>query len=457
MTTVTYPSIQINLGGGDFVNFVRDQIVDASIVEEINLVSVELSVNALEFTVNNSVESFNMFNGEIYTKLKEHLEIEVYEYIDNTSVYIGLFYLKTWKNLSDTQIKFTAVDIVGILADTDFEGIFWDTPVTLTEAMGDVFNPISVEFEIDSSIASRTISGWIAPSTYRDALQQICFAGRAVPLTARTNKLSLQPINLPIAYRDYVITTSEAKQNEIEVNQITSRIEIISHNYSESGVLETIFDKYLEAGSHKIVFDKPYYGIVIDGAGYVPAALGTEDGNFLGTEDNNYFEAGGDFTLGSNSVYINITEGAQITITGYAWLDSKRSFTFNETGTETVKNKRNLLIQDATLVNSDRAQDVLDGLRDFYRLRYLQDVTFLPSEIKVTDIVLSDAFNSQRIIGSITKSELNLTGGFLSNSKVFGILPNYVLPSETPVRVARVGIAQTGIGLTRNNAWRRYD
>ena len=109
MTTVTYPSIQINLGGGDFVNFVRDQIVDASIVEEINLVSVELSVNALEFTVNNSVESFNMFNGEIYTKLKEHLEIEVYEYIDNTKVcYIGLFYLKTWKNLSDTQIKFTA-------------------------------------------------------------------------------------------------------------------------------------------------------------------------------------------------------------------------------------------------------------------------------------------------------------------------------------------------------------
>lgn len=76
MTTVTYPSIQINLGGGDFVNFVRDQIVDASIVEEINLVSVELSVNALEFTVNNSVESFNMFNGEIYTNLKNILKLK---------------------------------------------------------------------------------------------------------------------------------------------------------------------------------------------------------------------------------------------------------------------------------------------------------------------------------------------------------------------------------------------
>lgn len=454
--TRTYPSITINFGDGSFVNFSRQQIINASVVEEVNLTSVELPISTLEFSVNDTNGVLNMFDGVLFTKLKEKLPIAVYEYVDEVSKFIGTYYLNTWKNLTPNKVEFTAIDIIGVLADTDFDGIFWDTPVTLSAAMNQIFAPLGIAYELESGVESRTISGWIPPSTYRDALHQICFAARCIVRTARSNKLVIETVRIPVAHRDYVITRSDAKQNAIEVIPPVARIEIVSHNYSASGVLETIFDKELGIGEHKVIFEKPYYGIVINGAGYVEAALGTESGDYIGTEGEDYIEAGGEFTLGSNSVYFYMTEPGQVTITGYQWLDSKRSYVFNEANTENTKNKKNYLISDATLVNADRAQDVLDGLRDFYRLRYLQDITLLPSDMKVTDIILSDTINSERVIGTIQSSELKLTNGFISRSKLIGILPTYVQPIEDPTRYARTGIAVCGRNLTLNNKWRQY-
>jgi hypothetical protein len=452
--TITYPSISINLGGGNFVNFTRQQIISASIVEDMNLVSVEMPISTLEFTAIIADGSFDMFDGAIYAKLKEKLPVSVYENIDSNSVFMGQYYLDTWQNKTDQLVEFTCLDIIGVLADTDFDGVFWDTPVTVSEAMNQLFSPLGVTYNLIGDAATRTISGWIPSGTFRDALQQICFAARVTARTARSVDLVIEIVQFPIAFRDYVVTREDAKQNYVEALAGVSRIEIISHNYSESGVLETIFDKYLEAGEHKIVFEKPYYGIVVDGAGYVEAVLGTEDGNYIGTEDSNYLEAGGAFVFGSNSVFINLSTAGQIVITGYAWLDSKRSFVYS-TG-ETSKSKKNYLITNATLVNADRAQSVLGALESYYNLRYLQEFVLLPSEMKISDIILSDTINSERIIGTIQRSEINLTGGFLSKSRLMGVLPSYVPPIENPTRIARTGIAVTNAGLTRNNKWRRY-
>lgn len=453
---LTYPSIEINLGGGQFVTFTRDQIINASVVEEINAAGVELPISTLEFTVDDADGSLNMFDGETYEKLKEKLPITVREFFNGEFVLIGVFYLDTWENKTDTKIEFTAVNIIGVLADEDFDGIFWDEAVTLTEAMSQVFASLGTIYNIDSEIASNTISGWIAPSTYRDALQQICFAGGAVPITARRNNLLLAPYEIPSAYRDYIATRANAKQNGIEVLPQVARIEIVSHNYTESGELETIFEKTLPAGEHKIVFDQPYYGITVDGAGYVEKVLGTEGGDYITTEDEDYLEGGGQFTFGSNSVYIYLDEEALITITGYRWLDSKRSYIFTESGVVASSKKKNYLISDATLVNTDRAESVLERLTDYYRLRYVQDVTLLPNIQKTGDIILSDAINQERIIATLQKSVISLSGGFLSKVNLVGKLPDYILPVENPTRYARTGIATAGTVLTYNNQWRQY-
>lgn len=78
---ITYPSITIDLRDGTFLNFTRNEIASAEIVEEINPVAIELPISTLEFTVNNSDNSFSMFNPAIYGKLREKLPISVYEHL----------------------------------------------------------------------------------------------------------------------------------------------------------------------------------------------------------------------------------------------------------------------------------------------------------------------------------------------------------------------------------------
>src|SRR5690606_5610105 len=160
--------------------------------------------------------SFSMFNGDIYAKLKKKLPVSVYENVDGKDIFMGQFYLDTWKNITDETMQFTAVDIIGVLGDTDFDGIFWEEPVTLSSAMSQIFTPVGVVYELDSKISGNLISGWIPPGTYRDALQQICFASRASARTSRSSSLILEPTTLPVGKRDYVVTRDNSKQNDIE-------------------------------------------------------------------------------------------------------------------------------------------------------------------------------------------------------------------------------------------------
>lgn len=453
---ITYPTITINLGGGEFVSFSRDQVISADVVEEISPVAVEMPSSQLEFRIRNTDGAFSMFNGAIYARLKDKLPVTVYENMNDEPVMVGVYYLTEWRNVSDEEIEFTAVDIIGVFAEMDFDGIFWESAVTLSQAMAQIFSPLGTAYLVDDDAASATVSGWIPPSTYRDALQQICFAAGAMALTARTDKLIVKHAQIPYAIRDWVITKKDAAQTSIDVIAGVAQIELVTHNYSRSGKQETIFDEYLEAGSHKVVFDNPYYNIEVQGAGYVPRLLITSGGDYIITSGDDNIVAGGEFTYGSNSVFIELESGSQITITGYAWLDSRRSIFYNSPDLNRSKKQKRYTISNATLVNANRAQSVLDSARDYYNLRYLQDITFLPSHIKPSDLVLSDTINAERVLGIVVKSSINLTGGFLSKSNLLGILPYYVKPENHPKRRPRTGVAITGADLTRNNKWRNY-
>jgi hypothetical protein len=241
----------------------------------------------------------------------------------------------------------------------------------------------------------------------------------------------------------------------IELLPIVSQIELVSHNYTPGETLETIFDKTLPAGNHKIVFEKPYHSIVIDGAGYEPSVLGTEGGDYIGTEGEDYLEVGGEFVFGPNSVYLTLDEESTVTITGYPWIDSKRSYIYRKTGV-TTKYQNTLLIGDATMVSAENAQDILDLLVEFYNLRYRQVITLFPNYVKAGDKVLTYTLYDHRILGGVKRIESNLSGGYLMKTEIIGLDAVYVPPMENPYRRHRTGIAVTGADLTRNNKWRNY-
>jgi hypothetical protein len=428
------------------------------LIEEVNLISREIPNNAVEFKIINNDSSFSMFDGETFQLLSERLPVFVYENVDGSNQFLGKFYLEEWENISEYEFKFRAIDIIGVMDATDYDGGFWSSATTLQDVLSDILNPIDVLFTIDESIADVEISGWIPPGNYRQALQQVCFSARATASTFGSDRLLIKPINLPSGKYDWKIRDSEKYLNQsIKLQPLITSIEIVSHNYTQGTELETIFEKYLDAGSHKIIFEKPYYDIVVNGPGYIPTLLITEGGDYIVTESGDYIEVGGEYVFGPNCLYLEMTEGGTVTITGYPWLDSKRSFIFRETGIQKYANKNSLKVEDATMISTDNAQIVLEQMRDYYRQRYIKNITLLPSDVEIGDTVLTGTIYQKNILGTAQKMDIDLSGGYVAKTDLLGIEPIYVEPVETPARRARTGISICGSELLRQNSFREYD
>jgi hypothetical protein len=447
--SITYPVIQLTIGGTVF-EFSGTKVISANLIEEVNPISAEIPIGTIEFKILTLDESFSMFSGQYFQLLSERLPVLVYENIDGINSFIGKYYLEKWKNISEHEFEFKAVDIIGVMAATEYDGGFWSVPTTLETILVSVLNPINVLYSVDDSIKDVEISGWIPPSDYREALKQICFSAGAIATTARSQLLNILPITVPtVFYKSEITDANKGIVQPLELLPLVTNIELVSHNYTQGEVLENIFEKYLEIGSHKIIFEKPYYNIVVNGPGYAPSLFAMEDDDYFVTEDDENFEVGGEYIFGPNCLYLEMTTPGTITITGYPWLDSKRSFIFNETGVSEFANKNTLTISEATMVSADNAQIVLNNVRDYYRQRYFQNILLLPSAVKTSDIVFTSTLYQKKILATVQKMDMNLTGGYLSKVDILGIESiNYRRP--------RVGVALCGTDLTRQNAFRRY-
>ena len=458
---ITYPIIRMVMGEGHELVFSGEQVISATLVEEVNPISVELPISTLDFVILSYDDTFSMFSGSYYNLLSQRLPITVHERLyDDTGLYedrfLGKYYLEEWKNESEYEYSFKAIDSIGLLAATNYDGGFWSAPTPLETIIGVILSDSGVDYSIDASIRSRELKGWIPSGDCRKALQQVCFAARAMASSTRNDYLSIVPIPLItspiiIGELDEVISLGDEQKliaQTVELQPTVTSIELISHEYSQGTELEDVFDEWLEAGSHKIIFSKPYYEVIVDGPGYTPSALGTEGGDYIVTEGGDYIEVGGEYLFGPNALYLELLEGGQVTVTGYPWVDSKKSFTFRETGEFIHKN--DLVISDATMVSSGIAQNVLDRARDYYRQLYTQNIKLLPSKVKPGLLVTSTTLFNKVLFAAVQKTSVDLSGGFITDTDIRGL----ELIIIWAVRKPRTGVAVTGASITRQDGFR---
>lgn len=450
----TYPVIQLETPTG-VITFAGEQVLSAAMVQELHPLAVELQGSSIEFLVINTDEDFSIFSES--NLLTERMPLLVYENINGGQMLLGRFFLADWENLTDWQMKFEAVDWIGVMEKIDFDGIFWPIPVTVAAALAQVLTPAGVPFEVSAEAGAELISGWIPPGKLRDALQQICFASGATATTARRENILITPAVIPGPTSFQLIIEDserlEAKRGPKLAEQVDS-IQLVSHDYSQGTEEVTEYEKSLAAGSHKVVFSQPYYSIEIDGPGFESVVLAMEDGPLFALEDGSYLEVAGEFQFGVNSVVLNLSSPGLVTITGIPWIDSKQSHPFVEAGVDNVKNS--LPIEKATLVNAERAPRILALLRDYYRQRFVQEMTLLPGTSKPKDVVVTGTSQQKLLVGAIHRQELDLSGGFLMRTTIRGVQLIPVPPMEDPYRRPRCGVAVCGADLTDQNLFREY-
>lgn len=442
----TNPIIEMTIGDQE-ITFQGSEIIDAQVVKEINPISTEVPISTIEFTIYTTDTRFSIFSeGEYYQALSKRQPIRAYEEIGETRVFIGDFYLDEWEYLSEHEFKFTGIDLIGVLDSVDYEGGFWSDLTPIHTILAAVLDQHYIKHETDTDLASVTLKGWVAPSTAREAIQQICFAAGATVTTRPGNTLAFSAARIPLRNpsTDRTIANGDIDESQsVSLKPMVSSIELISHDYKQGTASQEIYKEDLEPGNYKIIFNEPYFNVTATGVGYVPFNLGTENEDELTTESGDSLVIQGDYIYGPNSLNLTVfPPGGSIVVTGYPWIDSKRAHIYQAPEGAAQESKNNFKIDSATLVNSSNAQTILELIRDYFAQRYIHDFTIMrytaPLSVYgaspvysrglysqagpvVNDSTRSTAIKTKDIVGIIERMEVGMADGFLPKTRIVGI------------------------------------
>lgn len=203
------------------VEYVYDDTVltGYDVLEEIDLTSNTISSNTATITLNNLDQRFNMFNPSNETRFlqeRQQLTVTAGLLVDGSyeDIPLGKFYLSKWESPTQNTTKFTAYDLLSLMDGTYYKSRLYQSERAETILL-ELFNDLNLYdvqgnalFYIHPNIRDVLLSGYLAPMSYRDALQRIAFALGAVVKMDRYGKL--------LIYR-----ATEETRNAIVIDQYT--------------------------------------------------------------------------------------------------------------------------------------------------------------------------------------------------------------------------------------------
>lgn len=440
------------------VVFNGDDIKEAQLVEEFDPLSATLPISTLELILYSTDVDFTIIDpsGD-YASFATRQPLVVYEVSGGKTILIGQYYLDTWENISDTLIKFNCIDLIGILDTLTYKGGIWLTPIAMGDLITDILREVNVPFTIDPDLYSFPITGWIPICTYREALQQIGFAAGASITCSRQNgylKIAKMYMSGAIArgircgvascgqsfirQQDFRFSTWDSSISSVHTGvsncgqsrnyqrrfrpgvwgallsdisitkadkgieqslklktQVTG-VEVTAHNVIVGiGELE-LYRGYLPTGSKEITFNQPMHDLRITGATITES--------------------------GANYATINVAVAGTVTLKGLVYIDTRQTYAVYMTGLDPDTKTNILKITDATLVNSNNATEITQRIYNYYQQRLLQKVKLYAPVAAPGNVVIIDTLYNQKIRGIVEKMSINLSGGFIAQTDITGIV-----------------------------------
>lgn len=447
--------------GVEELEFKGEDVISASLVNEINPPSLELPISEIEFQVYSIDPRFSLFSiGEFEQSFTQRQKVSVYGVFDEEETHFGDYYLEDWSTPREYIYKFRCVDVIGVLDKTSYDGGFWTVLTDAHVVISSILSDLNVPFSIGPSLIGKQVKGWIKPGTVREAIHQIAFATGATVTSTLTGGLSFDAITLPIngaVSEMTILRQQKINRQNVDRLQQTSSIELISHEYTKQPdtKVEIIYDAVLAPGDYKVVFEKPYYDISVEGVGFIAINLATEYGDSLVTEGGDELVIDGGYIFGPNYLFLTVAKpGGEVKVSGYPWVDSMRSHLHSESN---VVRKNAIKIESATLVSLDNADEILALLRDYHRQRFIQETTIIKKKVPgsgigevcygtktygnfryknisqafapmhalgVNDCVTIETIDDRKIKGVVEMMETDLTGGMITKLSIRGVEVN---------------------------------
>ena len=375
--------------------FLGDNLINANIVEEINVLSDEISINTLEFTVYTTDDRFNILNPQgIYKALQERQKLTVYKLANNERTNMGTFYLDTWKNDKEKMMNFTAIDLIGVIDKTTFMGNMYNNS-TVETVINEVMTSAAIQEEnytIDEELKNISVSGYIPICTHREALQQLLFSIGAVADCSRSDIINIYRVNEKEEPK--VITKANTLQGttEIEQGELITGVQVVAHNYKANSTQENLYEGNVQTGTHTITFSEPASNITCT------------NGTILQS--------------GVNYVIVQTNSQANIVVKGYKYIDSTQNYMSEVEGLNPSEKRNVLKIESDYLINNTNAQEVATSVLNYYRNNYITRFDFILNDESAGENVVVEQKYENNLNGYVTKLDINMTGGFIANGEI---------------------------------------
>lgn len=205
---------------GVYREFQREELRNVRVVQEVSVISSEVAVNTLNFTLDSHSNVDYMF------QFKQPM------YAYDGSKLIGVFYIEDSKQRGKGLYDLSCKDAVGILGDDPFPaGMYNAYPAK--QLLEDILDG-SFPLELDTALAGVPMTGYLPAGSRRDALQQVVFALCAMVDTSGTEAIRVyrDREDTPRTYPAGRIYTG----GSVEKSAIVTAVRVTAHSYSASNL-----------------------------------------------------------------------------------------------------------------------------------------------------------------------------------------------------------------------------
>lgn len=322
------PKNRFVLQGIDFgaeVFFYGDELKRISLIQEIDPISTEISINTADFEI--------LSHHDYGFSFQPRQSISIYW---NGSL-VSKSFIKTSKRTGKRTWKISSEDYIGVLDGISFNGGMYENALA-ADVLDSIFKKAGVPYSIDSALAGETVSGHIAEGSCRDALMQVAFAIRAAVDTSNENVVRVFRLSEEIK-QSVPLERVKLGQN-IEDEKTVTSVEVVAHSYKKTESSKMLYEAERDGVGESIYvsFNEPIFDLQI------------ENGKIIES--------------GANFAKIDASEGC--TLQGKRYEHNTFSKTKNNEFALSSEQKNNVVIDRGTLVSTENLDKVLDSCYNWF-------------------------------------------------------------------------------------------
>lgn len=231
----------IDYGYGTF--FYGRELRNVRIIQEIDPISSEISINTSDFTLDSKTDIIYSFQA------KQPLSVYFNGKLISTS------FVRSSKRQSKSVWQIQGEDYIGLMDSIPYYGGIY-TNANAVDILSDIFTVAKVPYYIDNFFNNDVITGYIPYTTCREALMHVAFAIQAVVDTSNSDVIKVFPLENDIKQKIPLNRIMQG-QNFIDEETVTG-VEVSAHTYkpimetidvydsNESGIGKNIFVKFSE-------------------------------------------------------------------------------------------------------------------------------------------------------------------------------------------------------------------